>query len=188
MSGDFQREQQAALYALDALPPDEARELEQRMTDDPELRQLVDEMRETGAAVALVAPAREVPPDLKKKALNQAFAGTRHGMEIVRATEGRFRPTPFSGVTAKRLFVDPVTGNITWLLRMEPGSRYPAHRHSTTEQCLVVTGDVGFGEIRLGAGDFQAALGGTIHDALETINGCQLLILASPHDEFVCSE
>jgi quercetin dioxygenase-like cupin family protein len=47
----------------------------------------------------------------------------------------------------------------------------------------VLEGDVGFGDLRLTAGDFEAAPPGTRHEVLRTESGCLLLIIASPGDE-----
>jgi mannose-6-phosphate isomerase-like protein (cupin superfamily) len=136
------------------------------------------------AHLAFMPTSVDPPSDLKRRALNQAFAGHSHGMHIVRAGEGRWRSTPFAGVTSKKLWTDPSSHSITWLLRMEPGAVYPAHRHTASEQCLVLEGDVGFGdEVELQAGDFEASPPGTVHRSLQTKGGCLLLIVANPHDE-----
>ncbi len=85
----------------------------------------------------------------------------------------------------KSLHVDPATQYMTSLVRMAPGSKYPAHRHSGAEQCLVLEGDVRLGDVALAAGDYERAEAETIHGTIETKSGCLLLIISSQRDEIL---
>ena len=38
--------------------------------------------------------------------------------------------------------VDPPRNLVTLLIRARPGARYPSHRHSTCEECYVISGSV----------------------------------------------
>lgn len=58
---DEQAEENAALYAVGALSEEEAARFEVVLGQNPELRTLVDELREVSASLAHLAPAR-VPP------------------------------------------------------------------------------------------------------------------------------
>lgn len=49
------------------------------------------------------------------------------------------------------------------LLRLDPGARMPAHRHAVAEECLMLTGEAFFGDILLGAGEYQHAPLATLH-------------------------
>jgi len=106
-------------------------------------------------------------------------ASVPSGFLIVRAGEGEWRETEDRGVSYKLLFVDRERATVTTLLRMEPGSRIPRHRHLGVEQCLVLEGDVRSGPHRMAAGDFNCSLPGSIHDELVTDGGA-LLLLVSP--------
>ncbi len=174
----------AALFALGMLPEAEAAEFESRMAADPAVAAEVRDYLEAAADLGCSAAAAP-PPGLKDRVINRALAGAEHGMIVVRRNEGEWRKTPFPGVSAKLLLRDEQTGNWTWLLKMEPGSTYPSHRHSTMEQCLVLEGEVSFDDQRFTAGDFEAAPAGTRHSALTSPAGCLLLIIASPHDELL---
>ncbi|HEV2706768.1 MAG TPA: cupin domain-containing protein, partial [Pyrinomonadaceae bacterium] len=98
---------------------------------------------------------------------------------IVRANEGKWIRTPDPGIFVKLLYVDKERDTVTTLVRMEPGSRIPPHRHLGVEQCLVLEGDVSSAGHTLGAGDFNCALPGSIHNDL-TSEGGALLLLVSP--------
>jgi anti-sigma factor ChrR (cupin superfamily) len=71
------------------------------------------------------------------------------------------------------------------LIRMQPGSSYPAHRHGGPEQCLVLEGDVEVNGMTFHAGDYQCMLHGSVHNITRTTNGCVLLIVSSQHDELL---
>ena len=71
---DERREAQASLYALGALPPEQAREFEAALRADPQLKALVAELR--GSADAMVAGFPQVPPPqaLKSRVMGAVVA------------------------------------------------------------------------------------------------------------------
>lgn len=73
---DEHRQEQAALYALDGLEDDEKSAFEAELSANPELRQLVDELREAAASIAHSAPPRMPPPELEQKVLQAIRAET----------------------------------------------------------------------------------------------------------------
>ena len=105
------------------------------------------------------------------------------GIQFLKAGQGKWSPTPYAGVTYKLLHVDKAAQTSTVFLRLQPGAKYPSHRHKAVEHCLVVEGDVRLGELSLTAGDYERADGNTDHGTITTDNGCTLLIMASLHDE-----
>ncbi len=186
MKHDSDPQERAALYVLDLLDLEEKREFAEQLEKDESLRQQVRQFTESAAQLGVAAPGVDPPRSLKAKVLNKTLSGAWHGMHVVRSDEGRWAPSPFPGVSVKKLFAARDLGVVTCLLKMEPGSRYPAHRHTSSELCLVVEGDVSFGDkLTLKAGDFEAAVAGTIHGTISTRDGCVLLIVASPHDEIL---
>lgn len=66
-----QVEEQASLYALGLLAPEEAAAFAQRVEADPELRALVDELDAAAAALGHAAPPRPLPPELRDRVLAQ---------------------------------------------------------------------------------------------------------------------
>jgi len=66
---------------------------------------------------------------------------------------------------------------------MEPGAVYPAHRHSRTEQCLILEGDLIHDDHVYHPGDFTWALAGTIDPSLQTETGALLLIISGMEKE-----
>ena len=92
-----------------------------------------------------------------------------------------------SGIKKKILFSNPDDGTESYLLQVEPGVTIPTHFHELNEHCLVLEGDVSFGDLHLAAGDFHFAARGSQHDTLRTETGVLLYIqmaqqgLHAPH-------
>jgi anti-sigma factor ChrR (cupin superfamily) len=103
---------------------------------------------------------------------------------VVRADKRRWKQIA-PGVSACRLYLNRERGEITSLLRMEPGASYAPHRHTSPEQCYVLEGDVFDGRNRFSAGDYECSAAGSAHELQSTENGCLLLIVSSIHDEFI---
>lgn len=195
----------AALYALGALEGDEAREFEEHLAAGcaacaAELRAF-----ETVAGdLGLAAPEAEPPEGVRARLLalvseeggEPGAAATRGdgpnpaqdaapGFLVLRAGEGRWRPTDDAGVSYKLLFADRERGTVTTLVRMEPGSRIRSHRHLGVEQCLVLEGDVRSGEIGMQAGDFNCSMPGSVHEELVSDGGALLFIVSPEHYEHI---
>jgi anti-sigma-K factor RskA len=69
-----QRQEQACLHAVGALPPDEVRDLEEAMRQDPALRAEFESWRDVSDSVALGIPQVPPPPGLKQKIFAQLDA------------------------------------------------------------------------------------------------------------------
>lgn len=183
----------AALYALGALEGDEAREFEEHLAAGcaacaAELR----EFEAVAGDLGLAAPEAEPPAGVRSRLLAlvseegdgpSLSKDLAPGFLVVRAGEGRWRPTDDAGVSFKLLFSDRERGTITTLVRMEPGSRIRSHRHLGVEQCLVLEGDVRSGSVGMTAGDFNCSMPGSVHEELASDGGALLLIVSPEHYE-----
>jgi anti-sigma factor ChrR (cupin superfamily) len=78
------------------------------------------------------------------------------------------------GVHMKRLHRDGLARS--FLLRLAPGAALPVHRHEADEECLVLEGEVFLGELRVAAGDYHLARGGTLHGQISSPHGAVLFI------------
>lgn len=193
----------AALYALGALEGDEAREFEEHLLAgcaacEAELRAF----EAVAGDLGMAAPEAEPPASVRERLLalvsgegGESGANTARGdgpnlsqevppgFLVVRAGEGKWRPTDDAGVTFKLLYADRGRGTITTLVRMEPGSRIRRHRHLGVEQCLVLEGDVRSGHVGMTAGDFNCSMPGSVHEELTSDGGALLLLVSPEHYE-----
>ena len=80
----------------------------------------------------------------------------------MRAGEGRWEPV-CAGIERKTLWHDREKGRITFLIRAQPGAEFPAHQHDDDEEAYVLSGDLSFDDLVLGAGDYHLARPGVRH-------------------------
>lgn len=192
----------AALFALSALGSGESEEVARVYRDHPAFWREVRSLRDAAAGLAeagprakprrdlwpairaRVAPARTaaVPPQVWKR-----WRSTdTNEAAMVPAGEGTFEPTDIPGITVRRLAVDEEADRVTMLVRMEPGTAYPAHRHGGAEECYVLEGDLRVGDaLTMHGGDYQRMDAGSAHPVQSTERGCLLLVMSSRHDELV---
>jgi anti-sigma factor ChrR (cupin superfamily) len=102
----------------------------------------------------------------------------------IRRNEPGWMPYGEEGVDVKPLFRDELTGRTTVLLRMAPGAHFPAHHHHDVEQCLVVKGDVCFGDLVYEEGDFVVMGKHTDHPEIHSVHG-NILLLVAGRTEFL---
>lgn len=176
----------AALYSVGGLPASEARAFEEHLTICAVCRQEAEAFGEAAELLPESVPDVAPPRSLRERLLGRVAKPQKgSGLHVLRATEGRWRATPFPGVTYKTLHVDRETMMITSLLRMEPGSFYPKHHHEALEQCLVLEGDVRQDDVVMGQGDYSTFEANRDHSRIDTERGCVLLLISSAKDEIL---
>ena len=176
----------AASYALGVLEADEAAAFEHLLAVDSGVAAEVAAFQSVAAELAHAVPLTQPSSKVKDGLFARIQAPKPHAhaiANIVRASETGWVRTPFPGVEVKRLFVDPVTGMITTLLKAAASSIYPAHRHGGLEQVYVMDGDMIFDDHALDTGDYEVSEGHTHHSAIRTTEGCLALIIHSPDDK-----
>jgi len=175
----------ASLFAAGALPPKEEAEFKEHAKG---CSICAEEARAFSEAVSWLVFAGELPPpppQLRDKLMARIQqAEIPEGIRVVRRDEGAWSPL-VPGVIAKRLYQESPTGNIALLVRMQPGAKYPPHSHGGVEHAYVLEGDLHFGDLVLGPGDYQCADNATNHCDSHTVNGCMVLIIASQQNQFL---
>jgi hypothetical protein len=83
------------------------------------------------------------------------------------------------GIDMALLWVNEKAKRKSLLIRMQPGARYESHEHEEDEECLVIEGDLEFGDLLLKAGDFHFAPKGRAHPPAYSPSGCLLFITAA---------
>ena len=72
---------------------------------------------------------------------------------------------------------------MTALVRMEPGIRYPAHRHVDLEELYILEGDLRVQGVTMRPGDYCRADAGTVHDEVSTEKGAVFIVMSSELDK-----
>jgi quercetin dioxygenase-like cupin family protein len=187
----------ATLYILGELAEEPRRSFEEHLRGcascASEIRRLSD------AAAVFAGMAETAPPTDLHARLRQRVAAATPALQpwkqwdaeaggsrtIRREDESDWQDTAIPGIRVRNLFVDAVNDRITMLVRMQPGTAYPSHRHGGAEECYVIEGDLLVGDYRMRAGDYQRVDSGSTHCVQSTENGCLLYIVSSAHDEML---
>lgn len=192
---DFQT--RAALYALGALSPFEARAFEDELATSSDAARI--EVAEFDAVVSqlgLSVEAATPPADLRSKLMARIATDAQPASKAkadspalpthldVLANQGNWLPL-FEGGSCKLLFTEPTNGYVTTLLKLEPGARIPDHHHRGNEQCLIVSGEFRMNDRLYKPGDFTVALDGSDHQGIYTETGGILLLVSPPDYEVI---
>jgi hypothetical protein len=137
-------------------------------------------------AQAPLSPAPERAAALRKRLLDrvhqksfQAAVGDRPAEHrTIRGDEGTWNVL-IPGLSMKLLREDEATRS--YLLRLAPGVRLPAHDHTCDEECIVLEGEVWLGNVHAYAGDYHLACRGLPHGELHTETGCLLFLRGQKH-------
>lgn len=159
-------------------------------TPPPEVKtKILDAVRlhEQNAETGRVSTNRAATPHRPAVQLWKSWSSApdEKALTVLRSNDGMWEKTGVEGVEVKQLFVDQARDYVTMLVRMQPGSSYPSHRHGGFEECYVISGDLAVGDTLMTAGDYQRADGGSVHVVQSTRAGCVLFIVSSRHDELL---
>ena len=177
-----QVEDEAALYALGALPTSEAEKFRQRLAAGCAMCQgVLEECRSVVDFLPLAAPDAEPPPSIRARIMDgiggeartPASAAIGDGV-LVRPDDTEWKDAPAPGVQYRQLH-----GSKTMLVRMAPETWLPAHDHKFAEQCLVLEGSISSEGVTAYAGDYTFMPAGSVHSALYSPTGALFLLAYS---------
>jgi anti-sigma factor ChrR (cupin superfamily) len=89
---------------------------------------------------------------------------TQGGSAYIKPSAMEWQPTRFEKVSIKVLYEDAKRGEMTCLLKLEPGAHIPFHKHPEIEQSLVLEGSVEDHDGVATAGDYVWRKPGSLHD------------------------
>lgn len=189
-------QEQASLYVLGALTPEEQTAFESGLRQDPELRDLVHGLQRAAQRVAKSVPQTPPPSRLKSRILERIatsasappapLAAALAGLHFqAAAAESGWKPLPLPGAFIKLLSLEKDRGYAVLLGKIGAGVRYPAHVNAGPEDFYILSGDLVVGSRRLVAGDFHHADRGSQHDVNYSEQGCTLLAVLTTDDPLV---
>ncbi|HEY0081052.1 MAG TPA: cupin domain-containing protein [Pyrinomonadaceae bacterium] len=88
--------------------------------------------------------------------------------------------TRHEGIFLRVLRRDETTGTTSVLIRMQPGSVYPAHRHTGVEEVFILQGGYRDDEGEHRAGEYVVRVAGSVHRpvALDADEDCIMFAVA----------
>jgi anti-sigma factor ChrR (cupin superfamily) len=187
--------ERAALYALGALPGEEAREFDQHLAEGCDI------CRTEVAAFALVvaelgyaAPAHMPRPEVRARLLDRIAAqGLTQERPVIDTELLHFvgsawlpwQPANAPGVEVKVLSLDKERGYYTTLVSMAPGASLAPHRHVDAEESYILQGELLVSGVLMRPGDHCHAEPGSMHTGVTTKTGCIFIAFASIRDEWL---
>lgn len=132
-----------------------------------------------GEAPAVLNTAPEQMQNLRDRVMQRVdddIANAAQSFITVRDQEGAWIEIA-PKIKKKLLYLNPETGTESYLLKAEPGAETPAHFHEHDEHCVVLDGELTFGDgIHLEAGDYHFAPKGSEHGMARTDVGALVYI------------
>ena len=144
-----------------------------------------------GLALAAATPA---PAHLRARILanlpptgnGDSVRHPRPGVLLVPSTVSEWKPGPAPGVSFKEIHRDEKRRTHSFLLRMDPGSRYPDHSHSFVEEIFVLEGSLSAAGQLLRAGDYCRSEPGTADHDVFSAEGTIFLVSLSEQQKPGC--
>jgi len=101
---------------------------------------------------------------------------TPGGSVYVKPQDMDWKPSQFEGVEIKVLYEDAARGEMTCLLRWQPGTTLPFHKHPEIEQSYVIAGSFSDHDGICRAGEYVYRHPGSMHET-HSAEGCTILAI-----------
>jgi len=174
------------LYALHALPADEAGDVETHLAGCAECRDELETLRPTiRALVSWPTDVLRPPASLWGRVTERVAAETGQDPLVPpprRRTESDWDEVA-PGISCKLLATDEKEHRVSMLVRLAPGTNYPPHRHAGVEELHLLDGELLIDDKKLYPGDFNRAEGGSVDRRVWSETGCTCVLLTSTDDE-----
>ena len=153
----------AGEYVLGTLQGSPRQRFEERLADDPLAAAAVAAWEERLSP--LLETTDDVsPPDHLWSAIEARLDDEPSAADIVtvHAGEGAWQSVA-PGVDVKVLYREAAENIESLLVRLAAGARFPSHDHPSDEECMMLSGDLTFGDLTLRAGDYHRMPKGVPH-------------------------
>jgi anti-sigma factor ChrR (cupin superfamily) len=174
-----------AAYAIHALPPNEAAEIEMHMASCPQCRQELEALRLV-ADTFVFWPNDVLRPSLSlQERLARRIAAETGGDAIVPPVRSWDEPAweeVAPGIFCKLLATDTKSHRVSMLVRLLPGVEYPAHTHAGLEELFLLEGELWIDERKLYPGDYNRAEAPSGDKRVWSETGCTCVLITSTQD------
>jgi anti-sigma factor ChrR (cupin superfamily) len=173
------------LYALQALPPGEMQEMQTHIASCADCRKEVDALQPTIDSLVswptdVLRPSKPLWGRLAHRIARET--GSEPALLSAEASSKPQWEEAAPGIHVKILAVDKANESVSMLVRLEPGTDYPAHRHAGIEELHLLEGVLKVDHRTLCPGDFIHAEAGTVDHRVWSETGCTCFLMTSTKD------
>jgi quercetin dioxygenase-like cupin family protein len=173
------------LFVLQALPPHELASVEAQISSCEACRQEIETLRPivrsfVGWSTDVLRPAESLWSRLAKRIASEA--GTQPFVPPLDAPVKPEWEEAAPGIHVKILARNTENDSVSMLVRLDPGTDYPAHRHAGIEELHLLHGILKVDERTLYPGDFIHSDAGSVDHRVWSETGCTCFLLTSTED------
>jgi len=173
------------LFALQCLSPREMASVEAQILSCEDCQQEIETLRPNvrsfvGWCTEVLRPAESLRGRLAKR-----IACKTDTQPFVTPLEAPGKPEweeAAPGIHVKILARNAEIDSVSMLVRLDPGTDYPAHRHAGTEELHLLHGILKVDDRTLYPGDFIHSEAGSVHHRVWSETGCTCFLLTSTED------
>jgi quercetin dioxygenase-like cupin family protein len=174
-----------SLYALQALPASEAAVVEARLAECVGCRQELEALRPIVDAFVswptnVLRPSTSLWEQLTRRIA--AETGTEPLVPAPPRETGPEWKDVAPGISVKLLATDSERKSVTMLVRLEPNTDYPGHRHAGVEELHLLEGVLRVDEKTYYPGDYLRSEPGTVDHRVWSETGCTCVLMTSYDD------
>jgi quercetin dioxygenase-like cupin family protein len=177
--------EQLFLYALQALPSDEVLVAESRISSCPDCHREMETLRPVvnsfvGWSTDILRPTESLWKRLAERIASEA--GTQPFVPPAQTAAKSDWEEAAPGIHVKTLAKDAENESVSMLVRLDPGTDYPAHIHAGTEELHLLHGELKVDDRTLYPGDFIHAEAGSKDYRVRSETGCTCVLMTSTKD------
>ena len=173
------------LFVLQALPPQEMASVEAQISSCEDCRQEIETLRPVvrsfvGWSTDVLRPAESLWARLAKRVASEG--GTQPFLPPLDAPVKPEWEEAAPGIHVKILARNAENDSVSMLVRLDPGTDYPAHRHAGVEELHLLHGILKVDDRTLYPGDFIHSEVGSIDHRVWSETGCTCFLFTSTQD------
>lgn len=173
------------LFVLQALPPREIASVEAQISSCGDCRQEIETLRPiVGSFVGWSTDVLRPPESLWGR-LAKRIAGETATPPFVPPPEAPDKPEweeAAPGIHVKILAWNADNDSVSMLVRLDPGTDYPGHRHACVEELHLLHGILKVDDRTLYPGDFIHSEAGSVDHRVWSETGCTCFLVTSAKD------
>ena len=174
-----------SLYAVQALPPEEIPLVEAQIAACEDCRRELETLRPvvrsfTGWPTDVLRPPESLWNRLAQRIATET--GTEPFVPVSQPAHNPEWEKVAPGIQVIILSADADNGNVSMLVRLDPGADYPGHTHAGVEELHLLHGELKVDQRTLYPGDFIHTEAGTVDYRVWSETGCTCFLRTSTKD------